>query len=82
MNMFEGYGFGKSVRYHICQTGGLALWVGINLIEAHIKGWRHDSPERRALEMKALREFPYDPDEKCRCRDCRYIRMTRNWSNL
>ena len=83
-NIFAGYGgfFGKSKRVFICQTGGLQLWTAISMVHAHIEGWSKDSSEYRKLEMDVLRAFPYDTNPDCRCRDCRYVRITRNWSNL
>lgn len=80
--MFEGWPSDKSVRLFICKTGGLQLWTAINMLDAHVNSWPRDSKEYRNLEMKVLRDFPYDTDSTCRCRDCRYIRITRNWSNL
>lgn len=80
MNMFEGYVNWKSTRSYICQTGSLSLWIAVMSMKFDSTGYR--IPFTREEDMKLIRDFPYDFDPKCRCKWCRYGRMTRNWSNL
>lgn len=80
-SIFANYGsdsIWKTKRHYICSTGSFQLYQAIYQL-----AWRGNGlPVPREEEMKIMREFPYDIDPKCRCRDCRYVRMTRNWSDL
>lgn len=78
--MFEGYGSAKSVRMYVCQTGSFMLWMAVMSLEFDKFG--HRVPVTREKDMKLAREFPYGINPDCRCKWCRYARMTKNWSNL
>jgi hypothetical protein len=72
-DIFEGFGSNKTTRFWICKTGGLSLWVGLQLaIPTAING-RHTREEYKA----AVKSWPYDVSD-CRCKDCRYLRLTRD----
>jgi hypothetical protein len=80
---FFGLGPFKSKRYWICQTGGMALWVGLMLVKTYTD-YRNESDEiKREVYKEAVRSFPAEIAEVnvCRCKDCRYFRLTKKYGS-
>lgn len=73
-DIFEGFGSNKTVRFWICKTGGMSLWVGLQLATGELS-WR--GRYTREEYKAAVKSFPYDAPD-CRCKDCRYFRLTKS----
>jgi len=61
----------KCSRLIICQTPGLSLWVALHNPKITFR-------EDDDWERKALSAFEHPVESKCRCRDCRYLRIYYN----
>ncbi len=63
----------KTNKYYICQTPGMSLWVAIQIMS-----WTGGMRGATRDEYKyAVRSFEY-PVNSCKCKDCRYFRLTNN----
>lgn len=62
----------KSKRFYFCQSR-MALWTSLSLMGIRVGEQR--SPTREE-EMKVIRAYPDMDAYACKCRDCRYWRLT------
>jgi hypothetical protein len=71
----EGPNLWKSTRIWFCQTGGMPLWLGLQLASCLdcVNGYCEN---KREEYKKAVLSFPYEVGS-CRCKDCRYFRMAK-----
>jgi hypothetical protein len=62
----------KTRKVYICQTDGMALWMGL---QSSFKQIEREIGHPRA--NKPIEPFPtkYPINPKCRCRDCRWHRI-------
>ena len=68
--------WGKTHRYYVCQTGGMAAWVGINSMSC-INCANGNCKNTREEYKIIVKSFPYEVGN-CRCKECRYFRLTKN----
>ena len=60
----------KTRKYYVCQTPGMQLWCGLQIV-SHTYG---DRPPTNKERMEAILSFEY-PVGNCRCVDCRFYRI-------
>ena len=70
--MFWGFGPWKTVRFIMCKTGGMSLWVALNQMTPAIAENRRPT---KAEYKTAVLSFPYEVEKECKCKDCRYYRF-------
>ena len=68
----------RSKRIYMCKTPGFNLWVSWLLIGASSSSYGWHKPTRQQIK-DGIKSWPW-PEEMtdCRCRDCRYYRLTKN----
>jgi len=76
--MFEGCEW-KGRRIWVCQSG-MAMWTSLNYVSSKYHstggdGWGTRRTPTRAEQMDTIRAYPGDT-RGCRCRDCRYKRIS------
>ena len=65
--------WGKTHRYYVCQTDGMRLWVALGLaVKTH-----HMRKHTREEYKEVVKSFPHEVGN-CRCKECRYFRLTKN----
>lgn len=68
----------KTHKFYICKTGSMTLWTALELMRC-MECLYGPCKNRRKEYKEAVLSYPYKVDKSCKCKDCRYYRMSKRF---